>query len=211
MTRLQSREQNAYDGAFQAYREALQHNNVDYSAICGSDPELTDTEKEGFRRVIGESSMALLALPTTDDLGFAMDVKTMRYKNACARCLTQRFGGSCLLGQLGASMLVHPLCDRPSKLAALYYIRELRATLPRLAASELYFPPRMLLRLMTNLRSTCEASDIQTPLKEASTWSWRGLGPRQRLRYEERANRLEKQIGEYLSARPASRYTAYSN
>lgn len=44
--------------------------------------------------------MTMLALPTADDVGFAMDAKGMKVKDACARCLAHRFGGSRLLGQV---------------------------------------------------------------------------------------------------------------
>ncbi|KAL8653697.1 MAG: hypothetical protein Q9210_001947 [Variospora velana] len=79
--------------------DALRNANVDNEVIKGRGKELSHTDITGFRRVIQESPMTMLALPTADDVAFAMDAKGMKVKDACARCLAHRFGGSRLLGQ----------------------------------------------------------------------------------------------------------------
>ncbi|KAL8940381.1 MAG: hypothetical protein Q9216_002838 [Gyalolechia sp. 2 TL-2023] len=99
MTRLRLGEQKAYGNAFRAYEQALRHVDINHYAIGSIDYTLSDADMEGFRQVVQESPVALLTLPTADDVGFAMDVKGMAVKDACARCLTQRLGGSRLLGQ----------------------------------------------------------------------------------------------------------------
>ncbi|KAL8750951.1 MAG: hypothetical protein Q9184_006237, partial [Pyrenodesmia sp. 2 TL-2023] len=97
--RLLPDEQAACGTAFRAYEAALQHAKVNPEVIGGKRSELSPTDLEGFRQVIRQSPMAVLALPAANDVGFAMDIKGIKVKDACARCLAQRFGGSRMLGQ----------------------------------------------------------------------------------------------------------------
>lgn len=99
MSRLRPGEQKAYESAFRAYNQALEHANIDRNAMNHKPYSLTAADIEGFRRVIQGSHMTMLALPTDDDVGLAMDVK-MEIKDACARCLAQRLGGTRLFGQV---------------------------------------------------------------------------------------------------------------
>ena len=63
--------------------------------------DLDDLEPKALRSVIGRGRMLMLSSSPAGDVGFALDVKTMSPKDACAQCLAHGFCGAKPLYQVG--------------------------------------------------------------------------------------------------------------